>query len=150
MCVCVCVMGIEFVFVSTIFLLDIGSVYVLFFDKGNRVNKICQYRVADKYLILYIYLILPDWSIQKISNVAMYHVMLCSSVIEQNNYYHFVKEFYINLIDIQFCYRYYLLIYKYWHRLCSLWQIHIRCTTGATSGAGTTYPSGAPEFTPDF
>jgi hypothetical protein len=34
-------------------------------------------------------------------------------VIEQNNYYHFVKEFYINLIDIQFCYRYYLLIYKY-------------------------------------
>jgi hypothetical protein len=70
--------------------------------------------------------------------------------IEHINYYHFVKEFYINMIDIQFCYRYYLLIYKYWHRLCSLWQIHIRYTTGVTSGAGTTYPSGAPEFTPVF
>jgi hypothetical protein len=27
---------------------------------------------------------------------------------------------------------------------------HMRMTTGATSGAGTAYPSGAPEFTPGF
>ena len=33
-----------------------------------------------------------------------------------------------------------------YHRLCNL----INNTTGATGGAGTVYPSRAPEFTPRF
>ena len=34
-----------------------------------------------------------------------------------------------------------------YHRVCNYVYID---TTGATSGAGTAYPCGAPEFTPGF
>jgi hypothetical protein len=57
------------------------------------------------------------------------------------------KKKYINveMIKLTIYLNVFLLSVRYNNRVCN--QIN---TTGATSGAGTAYPSGAPEFTPGF